>query len=257
MTKKLTEREKAQLGKRVEAQVKKMREEFERRLHNDEAKSVSFAHMVEVGRELYESVHGRRVQLIAPHIMKFFAEQEEMGNTRSVSQVPMDEFIGAVFEVANDKNIDHATFDSMEFFDAYGDHEDELRFQNYICKYLEAMEALEEREALPAHENCPARVHIPYKYFAVYDHAVAVSRGRAGGICWLSPRVLGNWCRDLYRPVARRGIGWLVSNGWLVELVAPKVGREGRGRYEVVLHDEWVANHGTKECRKQSAKRTD
>jgi hypothetical protein len=220
-------------------------EQFEHRLFNDEAKHATFTQKVEAGRDLYESMHGRRVPLVTQHDLAFFASQEELGQTRTLADVPFDEFIGAVYFFASDGSVDHEHFESMPYFGGYG-MDEELCLRTYTLRYLEAKEDFEEKQALPVHPNCSARKHVLAKFFSVYDHAVSVTRGVSNGVCWLATRVLADNIAGLQRRQASAAIKWLVANGWLEELSAP-TNKKG-GQYRVVEHDEWVEQHGDGQC---------
>jgi hypothetical protein len=231
--------------------MRKLDEIFERHLHNDEAKRATFAEMLEVGRDVYEMKHGRRVQLVEPSDVDYFATQDEFAQTRTLAHVPMDEFVGGVFMLANSKTIDHATFESMRYFGGYGDTDKEY-LKAYIGKYQDEREVFEAIGSLPVHENCPARSHINYKFFSVYDQAVSISRGNSGE-CWLTTRVLADWIEGLTRQQASAAIKWLTEKGWLIELSAP-TNRKG-GKYRVIEHDEWTATHGDGACRRDKRKK--
>ena len=113
-------------------------------------------------------------------------------------------------------------------------------------EYLDRAEKLRKRTRterkkkgpLVPSQFCQARVHLGGSNFKVYDFAMATSRKNKGE-CWLSWRTTAKWC-GLNKETAGLAIAWLVDYGWLEQLTAPAFGRDGKGKYRVVEHDEWV-----------------
>lgn len=113
--------------------------------------------------------------------------------------------------------------------------------------FVETHRELRQRNELNVSKWCCERTHIG-KYYAIYDLARVMSHNK--GECWLSEHVTSNHC-GISRDQARYGIQWLVDNGWLQVVVAPRHGK--RGVYRPVKHSSWTAEHGWTACMKTHA----
>ncbi len=137
----------------------------------------------------------------------------------------------------SDESADHAPEKAYHLWD-YTARAEKLR------KVVQA--ARRKKKNLVPSRYCTGRIHIGGACFKVYDFATAISR-KSDGECWLSWRTAAKWC-GINKETAGLAVSWLVKNGWLVELVAPKFGREGKGHYRVVDHGAWVRAHDASGC---------
>jgi hypothetical protein len=125
--------------------------------------------------------------------------------------------------------------------------------EEIVIRKKQKPEACEPRRETVAHPNCKPRTHMRSSAFKVYDFAMGVS-GAGKQEIYLGLGKVGEWTKMSDNKTIRKAIDWLVGNGWLVEVKKPRKGIGGEGRYLVVMHDAWVAKHGSQGCIQQPAK---
>jgi hypothetical protein len=172
-----------------------------------------------------------------------------------------DGFLNAVWFLSQDRTVDHSAFEAMPYFyrsgyeDAFGGDVEAAEKRTWVHYVRKFTKHVAEHEATVPSPNCVPRCHIKLgSAFAVYDFATAVSR-KTGGECWLSLRAAAKWCGLSDLRTIRIAIDWLVANGWLEELEAPRAGVGGQGRYRVVEHEEWMAKFSNGFCVRINASR--
>lgn len=109
-------------------------------------------------------------------------------------------------------------------------------------KYVVDAGELRKRHEVGVSRFCQERTHIG-KYFGVWHFAKGTSMGT--GTCWLSEQVVADHC-GLTHDTAGRAVDWLVVQGWLEVVVAPRPGK--RGTYRPIDHKEWVERQGYGQC---------
>jgi hypothetical protein len=228
-------------------------------------RSTTLDDWLEIARDFYQDATDtkRRPQLLEPEFVTFLGLNEKYGADEDWFRP--EQFLNAVWVLGKDTNVDHATFEilpyylekgpcwknyegrSYDYFKIYRQREDDA-FRKTVQLLREEIDA-EARRQVPrtvANPHCRARCHMKRSPFAIYDFAVGVSHNK-GGECWLSLKTCSEWAH-MHTQTVRPAVDWLVKNGWLVELRAPRHGVGGAGLYRVVGHGEWIANHGSTTC---------
>ena len=228
-------------------------------------RSTTLDDWLEISRDFYQDSTRtkRRPKLLEDEFVTFLRLDARYGNGDKWFEP--EEFLNAVWILGKDATVDHETFEALPYYldeglcwRTYGgkafehfrkyrppEMDNESFFVSFDFEQVTRAEPEPELQTV-AHENCQARCHMGKFEFAVYDFAMGLSR--KSGECWLSRKTVGKWTGGMHPQTARKKIDWLVENGWLVEIKAPKAGVGGAGTYHVVDHAEWVSKRGDSAC---------
>jgi hypothetical protein len=227
-------------------------------------RSTTLDDWLEIARMFYGDATGttRRPKLLEDEFVTFLRLNAKHGADDRLFRP--EHFLNAVWSLGKDAEVDHATFETLPWwgdedgggqcwqkyhskaYDAFKVYHAPIEYEenNYVT--IEREEESHDAPLKVPSPNCRPRCHMQKSPAVLYDFAVGISHSK-GGECWLSRDTSAKWA-NMHPQTFAKARDWLVANGWLVEIKAPRRGIGGQGQYRVVSHADWISAKGSAAC---------